>query len=51
MAGSARAEEERSYEFHCEHAVAELCAAATAFWGVGVGKERKSEGNVSRGFL
>ena len=38
VAGSARAEEE-------------LCAAAAAFWGVGVGKEQKSEGNVSRGYL
>jgi len=27
-AGSARSEEERSYEFHCGQAAAELCAAA-----------------------
>ena len=51
MAGSARAEEEWSYEFHCGQAAVELCAAAAAFWGVAVGKERKSEGNGSRGYL
>jgi len=51
VAGSAQAEEERSYEFHCGQAAAELCAAAAVFWGVEVGKERKSEGNGSRGFL
>ena len=51
MAGSARAKDERSYEFHCGQVAVELCAATAAFWGVAVGKERKDEGNGLRGFL
>ena len=44
MAGSAQAEEERSYEFHCGQAAAELCAAAAAFWGVGARKTERKGG-------
>ena len=48
---SARAVELRSYGFHCGQAAAELCAATAAFWGVGVGKKRKSSRISLLGYL
>ena len=44
-------EEDRSYELHGEQAAAEFCAATAAFWGVGVGKKRKSSQISLLGYL
>ena len=51
MGGLILEEEGRSYELHGEQAAAELCVAAVAFWGVGVGEKRKSSRISLLGYL